>query len=78
MFFTDQAKQQRIDVDGSAGTLVGGPGITGTGTALVDENGYSTFEMRQSRRGTMKSQRGTMRYVLLKPIVSCRLCQGGR
>ena len=61
-FFTDQAKQQRIDVDGSAGTLVGGPGITGTGTALVDENGYSTFEMRQSRRGTMKSQRGTMRY----------------
>ena len=63
MFFTDQAKQQRIDVDGSAGTLVGGPGITGTGTALVDENGYSTFEMRQSRRGTMKSQRGTMRYL---------------
>ena len=25
------------------------------------EDGFSTFEMRQSRRGTMKSQRGTMK-----------------
>ena len=45
---TDQAKQQRLGDNSTATTL--------------DEAGYSTFEMRQSRRGTMKStNRGTLK-----------------
>ena len=45
--FIDRAKQQRLDE---------------TGVTSFDDAGYSTFEMRQSRRGTMKSQsRGTLR-----------------
>ena len=32
-------------------------------SGALDEANYSTFEMRQSRRSTLKSQRGTMRSV---------------
>ena len=46
-YLSDRAKQQRLDE---------------TGATSLDDAGYATFEMRQSRRGTMKSQsRGTLR-----------------
>ncbi len=49
--FSDQAKQQRVD---DAGGVLDDGNVVGNGT----NSQYVTLEMRQSRRGTLKSQRG--------------------
>lgn len=44
-----------------------------TGATSFDDAGYSTFEMRQSRRGTMKSQsRGTLSGTLRTATMASR------
>ena len=52
--FLDQAKQQRPY----------------SNVSLDDAASYATFEMRQSRRGTLKSQRGTLRSMASRKSVA--------
>merc|ERR1712241_68730 len=42
------------------------------------EDGFSTFEMRQSRRGTMKSNRGTMRSTASRKSTNFAMINGAR
>ena len=66
IIFADQAKQQRLDPNGQYAAANGG--VTG-GNTLDDASSYATFELRQSRRNTLKSQhnrcaREKERYIL--------------